>query len=181
MNEVKHARWSTVALLVVAAGFCARGSAETLEVTSPLVQGYLVTDTSFYAPGPGTVTAILSDLGWPDSLSSLTLSAVTPNKTLGSWQGPGEFSFAVSGPGVYSVVVGAVSSPSSFLDLGWYCMKIDFTPATVALPGTAWLLLGGLGMLFSMRRQVSGTVQRPGVLSRITAALRRPAAGADTA
>jgi hypothetical protein len=94
-------------------------------------------------PGAGAVTAILSDLDWPAKLASLTFAATTPTSVLASLNGPGEVSFNVSGPGVYSAVVGAVASPTSFLNLGWYSMTIEFAPA-VPLPASAWLLLSGL-------------------------------------
>jgi hypothetical protein len=121
------------------------GRAEQLLVSTPLVVGSLASDTAFSVSGAGTVTVILSDLGWPDKLANLTFAATTPSAVLANMTGTGEISFQVSGAGIYNAVVGAVASPG-FLDLGWYSMTIDFAPA-VPLPASGLLLGSALGAL----------------------------------
>lgn len=147
MSDGRGIRRTAVALLILAGLWSMTGHAEQiLLVATPLVQGSLASATPFTVPGAGTVTAILSDLDWPAKLASLTFAATTPTSVLASLNGPGQVSFKVSSPGVYSAVVGAVASPTSFLDLGWYSLTIDFAPA-VPLPASAWLLLSGLASL----------------------------------
>jgi hypothetical protein len=119
---------------------------QILLVATPLVQGSLASATPFSVPGAGTVTATLTDLAWPAKLASLTFAATTPTSVLASLPGPGQVSFNTSAQGIYSAVVGAVASPSGFLDLGWYSLTIGFAPA-VPLPASAWLLLSGLAGL----------------------------------
>jgi len=153
MTDARRFRWPTLAFLLLAGSFCIRGFAEVIYESSPVVDGRLVTSTTFSVPGAGTVTAVLSDMGWPEPLASLTFAATTPSTVLASMSGAGDISFKVGGPGIYSAVVGAVASPNSLLDLGWYSMTIAFTPA-VPLPGSAWLLLCGLGALALTLRRV---------------------------
>jgi hypothetical protein len=144
---------TTVALLTLAGLWSMTGHAEQiLLVATPLVQGSLASATAFSVPGAGTVTATLTDLSWPDKLASLTFAATTPTSVLASLPGQGQISFNTSAQGIYSAVVGAVASPSGFLDLGWYSLSIGFAPA-VPLPATGWLLLSGLGALAVTLRQ----------------------------
>jgi hypothetical protein len=160
MRDPKGVRRSAVALLTLAGLWSMTGHAEQiLLATTPLVQGSLASATPFSVPGAGTVTATLVDLGWPAKLASLTFAATTPTSVLATLPGPGQVSFNTSAPGVYSAVVGAVASPSGFLDLGWYSLTIGFAPS-VALPPSAWLLLSGLGALaLALRRR--GTHAHP--------------------
>lgn len=160
MNDRRGIRRAAAALLTLGGVWSITGHAEILLVSTPLVQGSLASATPFSVPGAGTVTAILSDLDWPARLASLTFAATTPTSVLASLNGPGQVSFNVSGPGVYSAVVGAVASPTSFLGLGWYSMTVDFAPA-VPLPASVWLLLSGLGCLAAARRS-KGTYNASG-------------------
>jgi hypothetical protein len=126
----------------------AAARADQLLVTTPLVVGSLSSVSNFQISGPGTVTVSLTDLGWTDRLASLTFAATNASGVVASMTGPGQISFNVSSPGMYSTVVGAVASTAGFLDLGWYSMTVNFAPAAaVPLPASALLLLSCLLLL----------------------------------
>jgi len=139
-------------------GLALAAHAEQILQETPLVQGALATATPFSVTGPGMVTVTLSDIVWPDRLASLTIAATTPNAVLASLSGPGTVSFKVTGAGVYDAVVGAVAGSSSFLNLGWYSLNIDFAPA-VPLPQSAWLLLSALAALWLAVRRTPVTAR----------------------
>ena len=143
MNDRRVIRCAAAALLVLGGGWSVAGHTEQILAVTPLVHGSLATVTPFSLPGAGTVTVVLADLDWPQKLASLTFAATTPTAVLANLSGPGTTSFKVGSSGTYDAVVDAVASPQSFLDLGWYSMTIDFTPA-VPLPSTALLTLSGL-------------------------------------
>jgi len=131
---------------------------------------------SFNAPSSGTVTAELTNLDWPTTLSSLSFMASSGNQVLASWADPGQtlanthvLTFQVSHPGTYFANVSA--TPGGPLDIGVYSFSLHFTNGTpVPLPASAWLLASGaivlLGMLRSWRRR-----------HETTEALTQPAAG----
>jgi hypothetical protein len=154
---------TTVALLSLAGLWSMTGHAEQiLLMATPLVQGSLASATAFSVPGAGTVTATLTDLAWPAKLASLTFAATTPTSVLASLPGSGQISFNTSAQGIYSAVVGAVASPSGFLDLGWYSLSIGFAPA-VPLPASGWLLLSGLGAVAVTWRRRRSHLSEPSV------------------
>ena len=135
-------------LLALATLLSSAARAEQLLVTTPLVDGSLASVTNFQISGPGTVTVSLTDLDWTDRLASLTFAATDASGVVATMSGPGQVSFKVSSPGMYSAVVGAVASGSGFLDLGWYSMTVNFAPAAaVPLPPSAWLLVSCLLLL----------------------------------
>ncbi|MGO9852381.1 MAG: VPLPA-CTERM sorting domain-containing protein [Steroidobacteraceae bacterium] len=112
---------------------------------------------SFEAPGPGTVSVQLTNLDWPQALSSLSFVATTANHVMSSWSDPGgsgayTLSFQVGGSGAYFADVTAVAG--GLLDLGVYSFSLDFTPAIgpVPVPASGWLLLAGLLALIGLRR-----------------------------
>lgn len=157
MSRGSWIRVLALGLLLALAG--AAAEAEELLVSTPLVDGSLATVSNFQITGPGTVTVSLTDLAWPDKLASLTFAATTSSGVVASMSGPGQISFNVSSPGMYSAVVGAVAG-AGFLDLGWYSMIVNFTPATsaVPLPGSVWLLVSGLvlgALLIRPRRRAT--------------------------
>ncbi len=139
------------AVLACMAAWSLAGHAETLLVSTPLVQGSLATATAFSVPGAGVVTITLADLDWPTKLASLSFAATTPTAVLASLAGPGQTSFTTSAAGIYSAVVDAVASPSGLLDLGWFSLTINYT-SSVPLPASVWLLLSSLGWLAAICR-----------------------------
>ena len=114
-----------------------------------LVSGSQSAVFSFDLSGPGTVSVQLTNLDWPQALSSLSFMAGTANQVLSTWSGPGSaqsLSFRVSTGGSYFAdVTAAAGGP---LDLGAYSLAVTFTPAApVPLPPSGALLLGVLGIL----------------------------------
>jgi hypothetical protein len=117
---------------------------------------------SFDAPTAGTVTAQLSNLPWPDTLSALSFSATTASDVVSSWSAADSSqtrTFEV-GPGTYFAHILATAGGS--LDVGLYSLTLSFKPDVVPLPGAAWMLLGGIAALFGLARLTS--VLRPGGL-----------------
>jgi hypothetical protein len=115
-----------------------------LVAQTTLISGTESTVDSFTVPSTGTVTVQLSDLPWPQALSSLSFMATSGNQVLSSWSTltSAVESFQVA-PGTYFAHV--TGSATGALDLGLYSMTLTFQPAgTVPLPGSAWLLLIGL-------------------------------------
>lgn len=126
----------------------AQASTELLADTT-LVSGSQSAVFSFNISGPGTVSVQLTNLDWPQALSSLSFMAGTASQVLSSWSGPGSaqsLSFQVATGGSYFAdVMAAAGGP---LDLGAYSLSIAFTPAApVPLPPSgALLLVGALGI-----------------------------------
>lgn len=109
---------------------------------------------SFQAPGPGTVSIQLTNLDWPQALSSLSFMASTNGHVLSSWSDPSSMqgaalSFQVAAGSRYFADVMATAGGA--LDLGAYSFRLYFTPSVVPLPASGVLLLGGLGLIGLMR------------------------------
>lgn len=134
--------------------------AESLLVAqTTLISGTESTVDSFSVPSAGTVTVQLSDLPWPQALSSLSFMATSGNQVLSSWSTltSGVESFQVT-PGTYFAHV--TGTAAGALDLGLYSMTLSFQPAgTVPLPGSAWLLVIGLLALVMPFVVVPGTLR----------------------
>jgi hypothetical protein len=122
-----------------------------------LVSGSETAVFSFDVPGPGTVSIQLTNLDWPQALSSLSFMATTPNQVLTSWSDPGMMfsqSINVAGGGKYFADVMATAGGP--LDLGAYSLSLTFTPAgaPVLLPSSGVLLLGGLAGILGLKRRL---------------------------
>jgi hypothetical protein len=160
---------AAVGLLCLSAAPGARAETMLVSQTS-LVSGSYSSVDSFSVPSSGTVTVELSNLPWPQALSSLSFMASSASEVLSSWstQTSSIESFAVT-PGTYFAhVFGSATGP---LDLGLYSMTVSFTPAgTVALPATGWMLGMGLLMLLGFAR-VLGSLDPAAGMS-LTAAIR---------
>jgi hypothetical protein len=166
MTDGAWVKTAAALALCLMSGFSIGAHAEQLLVTTPLVEGSLASDTAFAVTGPGTVTVSLADLGWPNSLQSLTFAATTPTSVLATMSGVGQVSFKVTSAGVYDAIVGAVSNRAALLGLGWYSLRIDFTPAApVPLPPDAWLLLSALVLLAAVLRR---SLARPAFAAALT-------------
>jgi hypothetical protein len=147
--------WFGAGLALTVCGALGLGSApsraDVLYAATPLVVGSLASVTDFTVSGPGTVTVTLTDLGFTERLASLTFAATTPTGVITSMSGPGQISFAVTTPGIYSAVIGALAQGAGPLALGWYSVTIGFAPA-VPLPGTLALLLSALLGIAALRK-----------------------------
>jgi hypothetical protein len=139
--------------------------ADTVLVSSTsLVIGNQSSVYSFQAPGAGTVVAQVTNVDWPQLLSSLSFTAGSANQVMSSWSDPGSqpsatLSFDVSGPGMYFADI--LATAGGPLDLGVYSLSIKFLPAApVPLPAPAWLLLAGLAALLAWWRAAS---RRPAI------------------
>ena len=142
-----------VLLLYTVAATVAEAS-NVLVADTTLVTGNQSATFSFQAPGPGTVSVQLTDLDWPQALSSLSFMAATPSSVLasGSSSSMQSFAFQVAAGGKYFADVMAVAGGS--LDLGAYSFNLSFTPAgsPVPLPSSGLLLLGGVAALIGLLR-----------------------------
>jgi hypothetical protein len=144
-----------------------------LLANTTMVTGNETAVFSFNAPSSGTVTAELTNLDWPTTLSSLSFMASSGSQVLASWADPGQtltnthaLTFQVSHPGTYFANVSA--TPGGPLDIGVYSFSLHFTNgAAVPLPASGWLLASAvivlLGMLRSWRRrrETTETLMQP--------------------
>jgi hypothetical protein len=158
-----------VTLLLYAVMATVAQASTVLIADTTLVTGSESAVFSFDAPGPGTVSVQLTNLDWPQALSSLSFMATTSSHVLSSWSDPGStpmsFSFPVIGRGTYFADIMAVAGGP--LDLGVYSFTLDFTPAAspVPLPASGALLLAGLAGIvgLGLTRWRWGTLRPSGV------------------
>lgn len=160
-----------VLLLYAVAATVAQASVLVADTT--LVTGSQSATFSFQAPGPGTVSVQLTNLDWPQALSSLSFMAATPSSVLTSGSlssSTQSFAFQVAAGGNYFTDVSAVAGGP--LDLGAYSFYLTFTPAApVPLPSSGVLLLGGVAGLLALLRLRRST---PGSRAVPLAALAAP-------
>jgi hypothetical protein len=126
--------------------------ADNVVSDTTLVAGTETAVFSFEAPGPGTITAQLTNLSWPQPLTSLNFLATTAGEVMSAWSTTTSQSgsFQVTGPGMYFADITA--SAGGPLDLGVYSLSISFAPAgPVPLPAGGWLLLTALLILIGWR------------------------------
>jgi hypothetical protein len=120
-----------------------------------LVVGSESTVDSFVAPSAGKVSVTLSNISWPQQLSTLSFSATSADQVLASWNGmnatTGTASFDVSA-GTYFAHIMATAGGA--LNLGLYSVLMTFAPSTspVPLPASGWMLLTGLFVLVGLVR-----------------------------
>jgi hypothetical protein len=146
--------------------------ADTMLISdTTLVRGSSSAVFSFDAPTAGMVTATLSNLPWPNSLTALNFAATTSTDVISSWSALDSSnetkseSFLV-GPGTYFAHIMANASTTGGLNLGLYSLNLTFSPNVVPLPASDWMLLTGVLVLFGLTR-VMGLfgrfqVSRPG-------------------
>jgi hypothetical protein len=135
--------------------------AETILLAdTTLVSGNSSAVFSFDVSGPGTVDAEVSNLDWPQPLTSLNFMATNGNQVLTSWSDGGAATsqnllFKVTAGTYYADVLTTAGGP---LDLGLYSLCLTFTPTVVPLPSSFGLLLAGLaagGLLLRRSRRTA--------------------------
>lgn len=152
--NIRHLLSITACILCAALAGRANAS-EVLFDSTGFVTGQQSFVQSFNITGPGTLTVSLSNVDWPQTLSSLdVLLSSTGGSPLGPEMGAGTESFHVDGGLLFAQWFGKAQGA---LDVGVYSMKIQFQPGstTVPLPASIALLLSGLGILVWQRRERS--------------------------
>ena len=122
---------------------------------SQIVWGASLSVTGMQTASAGTVSIKLADIGWTETLQSLSLLVTDLN---GIWQrldGPGSLNIDVSGP---TQLFAGVFARSAAGQIGFYTLHSTFTAvAPVPLPAAAWLLISGLAGLSATRRKNTAT------------------------
>jgi hypothetical protein len=144
-------------------GACAlAGAAQAAQVLydgSGIVQGQQSFSDTFTVSGPGALTVTLTNVAWPEPLSSLKWELGSPAvgllsaPGLGSYLDAGSDSFALTAAGQYTLDWFATAQGS--LDTGSYTLNVEFQPSgvlPVPLPTSIALLLSGLALLGWQRR-----------------------------
>ena len=135
---------ATLAVLCVLATPNARGDTVVLAQTT-MISGTESTVDSFTVPTQGTLNIELSNIPWPEALSSLNFMLSTSSQVLASMSTPQSSSSdsVQVGPGTYFANLTGTAAGS--LNVGLYSVTIDFQPAgVVPLPTSGGLLLIGL-------------------------------------
>jgi len=144
-------------LAVIGLSQAPHAAAATLLLSdTTLVRGSSSAVFSFDAPTAGMVTATLSNLPWPKSLTALNFAATTSTDVVSSWSALDSAnetrteSFLV-GQGTYFAHIMA-SAATDGLNMGLYSLNLTFTPNVVPLPSADWMLLAGVLVLFGLTR-----------------------------
>src|SRR5215469_13510653 len=131
--------------------------ADMLVSETTLVSGTDSSVASFTLTSAEPITVQLSNIPWPQTLSSLSFMLSSADQVIGSWltETSTVQTYQLS-PGTYFAhITGTASGP---VDLGLYSLSIGTQPAAVPLPAGGALLLGGLVVLMLL-----GSLLRSGV------------------
>lgn len=150
-----HKVWisATSTILLSAAIASESKASDVLYQNSGFVQGTQSFVQSFDLSGPGTLTVTLSNIDWPQKLSSLQLLVSTSSGVMDPMMGGDSETFKVTaGEEVFTQWFGKAQGP---LDIGVYSMEVEFEReggAVVSLPTSIGLFVSGLGLLVWQRR-----------------------------
>jgi len=131
--------------------------ADMLVSETTLVSGTDSSVASFTLTSAEPITVQLSNIPWPQTLSSLSFMLSSADQVIGSWltETSTVQTYQLS-PGTYFAHITGTASGS--VDLGLYSLSIGTQPAAVPLPAGGALLLGGLVVLMLL-----GSLLRSGV------------------
>lgn len=157
MRRSNKARQGWAVLWVGSAVFAASAAhAETVLAQTGLISGAQSFVFALEAPTAGTFSVKLSDLTWPDRLSTLSFAGSTATTVLNRVDISGssgalsaDSSFKVNQAGNYYALVSGTAQGA--LNMGLYSLKVDFAP--VPLPAAALLLFSGLAGFAATQRK----------------------------
>jgi hypothetical protein len=155
---LRKSRYGLLGCVVVASCLAQTADADTILLAqTTLVSGTQSTTDSFVAPSDGTVTVQLSNLDWPERLSSLSFAASTATHVMSAWSWSALSADAESfevGAGTYFAHV--TSQATGALNLGLYSLRITFSPSAppVPLPPSDWMLVAGVLALAALARMM---------------------------
>lgn len=138
-------RMTGLAMLLIGMLAATIAQATQLVADTTLVSGNESAVFPFEVTGPGTVSVQLTNLNWPQALSSLSFMATDASHVMASWSQSGAASsqlltFQVATGGRYFADVDATAGGP--LDLGAYSLSLSFLPAApVPLPSSGAFLL----------------------------------------
>jgi len=147
-------------LMLGALAFWSLGSSpaqagEVIYDGSGFLQGTQSFTDSFSVPTAGALTVTLTNIAFPELLSTLNLLVTSPSGLLGpELVGGGTSTFDVTAGNVTAQWFGTAAGP---LQTGMYSLHMEFQAAsTVPLPTSIALFLSGLVLLLWQRRARNG-------------------------